>query len=381
MTPRRWEPCIYFRGAHATAFLDQYLADHTRRVLLVAGAGFDPRSTRVCQLLVAAAPGRVRGLFLREERPGPDAELVRRAESNRDRLLALLPGSPVRAIDVFADDNAVVGGRNAVGVINGESLAGLTDVIVDSSALSLGIVYPLVRHLLRCVEQARDGEPRNLHVIVSDNPETDGAIRSTPWASATTVFGFKGGWGLSDKADAAKLWMPQLSRGKQAILRQIFQLLRNAQPNTVVCPILPFPSSNPRLPDELIEAYREELQPGDPNTSWHVDARDLVYADEKSPVDLYRSILRIDDARSRVFSEVGGSQIILSPLGSKALSLGALMAALERDFTVMYVEAIGYTVDFALLDALPAEPQGELVHLWLHGDAYGPPPESEGAAK
>ncbi len=379
MTPQRWEPCIYFRGTHTTAFLEQYLADQTRQVLLVAGAGFDPRSPRVCELLVAAAAGRVRGLFLREERPGAEAEFGRRAEANRDLLLAMLPGSPVQEIGVFAEDNAVVGGRNAVAVVNKVSLAGLTDVIVDGSALSLGVAYPLVRHLLRCVEAAGDGEPRNLHVIVCDHPEIDAAIRSTPWDAATPVHGFKGGWGRSDKADAAKLWMPQLSQGKQAILRQIFQLLRNAQRDTVVCPILPFPCSNPRLPDELIEEFQEELQPGDPNISWHVDARDLVYADEKSPVDLYRTILRIDDARHRVFKGVGGSQIILSPLGNKALSLGALMAALERDFTVMYVEAIGYAADFARLDAAAGEPHGEFVHLWLHGDAYGPGRDKEGS--
>src|SRR4051812_13492452 len=124
MTPRRWEPCIYSRGTHTTDFLCEYLADQTRQVMLIAGAGFDPRSTRVCELLVAAAPGRVRGLFLREERPSAEAELVRRAEANRDRLLDLVPTSPVREIDVFAEDSAVVGGRNAVAVVNGVSLVG-----------------------------------------------------------------------------------------------------------------------------------------------------------------------------------------------------------------------------------------------------------------
>jgi hypothetical protein len=114
----------------------------------------------------------------------------------------------------------------------------------------------------------------------------------------------------------------------------------------------------------LIEEFGEELQ-----SSWSVDARDLVYADEKSPLDLYRTILRIDDARRRVFASVGGSQIILSPLGSKALALGALMAALERDFTILHVEAIGYTLDAARADSVPAS--DELVHIWLHGDAYG----------
>jgi hypothetical protein len=55
------------------------------------------------------------------------------------------------------------------------------------------------------------------------------------------------------------------------------------------------------------------------------------------------------------------------------------MAALERDFTVMYVEAIGYAADFALLDSRPNTPSGELVHLWLHGEAYGSPCGTEGA--
>jgi hypothetical protein len=100
-----------------------------------------------------------------------------------------------------------------------------------------------------------------------------------------------------------------------------------------------------------------------------VDVRDLVYADEKSPLDLYRTILRIDDARRRVFESVGGSQIILSPIGSKALSLGALMAALDRDFTILHVEAIGYTLDALRADAVTST--AELVHIWLHGDAYG----------
>ena len=54
------------------------------------------------------------------------------------------------------------------------------------------------------------------------------------------------------------------------------------------------------------------------------------------------------------------------------------MAALERDFTVMYVEAIGYAVDFALLDSRRNSPSGELVHIWLHGEAYGLPAASEG---
>jgi hypothetical protein len=226
------------------------------------------------------------------------------------------------------------------------------------SALSIGVAFPVVRHLLELASKRH----LNLHVIVADEPETDEGIESTAGEVADTVHGFRGGWGLDEHSRAARLWMPQLARGKRAVLERIHQ---RVQPHAV-CPILPFPARNPRLPDELIEHYGEEFE-----NAWQVDARDIVYASEHGPVDLYRTILRTDDARKRVFAEVGGSQIILSPVGSKALALGALMAALERDFTIMYVEAISYVADFAKVDAVRAAQPGELLHVWLHGEAYG----------
>lgn len=43
------------------------------------------------------------------------------------------------------------------------------------------------------------------------------------------------------------------------------------------------------------------------------------------------------------------------------------MAALERGFAVVSVEAIEYHFD---TEANRVENTGELVHLWLHGEAY-----------
>jgi len=126
---------------------------------------------------------------------------------------------------------------------------------------------------------------------------------------------------------------------------------------------LPFPATNPRTPDELIEHYEEELR------SWDVDARNIMYAAEADPLDLYRMILTIDEGRRRVFEALGGSLTILSPVGNKALAIGALMAALDRDFPVAYVEAISYTVDFAKMKQ-QRKRDGEIVHVWLNGQAY-----------
>jgi hypothetical protein len=114
----------------------------------------------------------------------------------------------------------------------------------------------------------------------------------------------------------------------------------------------------------LIEDYGELFHPSE----WDVDSRDLIYAHEKSPVDLYRTILRIDDARQRVFAGTGGSQLILSPVGSKALALGMLMESLDRGFAVVLIESLVYN-PAPLLD-MKTIPRGELVHIWLHGEAY-----------
>jgi hypothetical protein len=355
---RLWDRCINHRGADTQRFVADYFSDSDRRTLLIAGVGFDPRSTSVCEMLHAVMDSRLTGLFIREERPDPARELVKRAARNYDQMTELLPGFREMTVEVFAPDGAVIGGRNAVRVVHELSLNEFTDVIVDFSALSIGVAFPLVRLLFDRVRAG--GESFNLHLMVTDEPLTDDQIFPTACDIVETIHGFKGGFGLFDNTRAARLWLPQLIRGRNTVLDKIHSYFRPHD----VCPVLPFPASHPRLVDELIEQYSSEFE-----STWGVDTRNIVYADEKKPLDLYRTILRIDDARRPVFEGTGGSMIVLSPIGSKVLAIGALMAALERDFPVAHVEAIAYTVDFKKMDSLRTG-CGEVVHTWLYGDAY-----------
>src|SRR5207237_5078860 len=104
--------------------------------------------------------------------------------------------------------------------------------------------------------------------------------------------------------------------------------------------------------------------------AWSVDTRNIVYAAEDDPLDLYRTILELDDLRRPVFEEFGGSLLVLSPVGSKIMALGALLAALERDLPVAYLEAVGYNFS----DSRPADqPPPFLVHIWLEGEVYPQP--------
>lgn len=350
----RWENCIWSRGDKGAALAD-FLTDSKRQVVLVGGAGFDPRTTRVFRHLHSALGDRIRVLFFREERPRPEQELLHRAE----RQLEILRGSGVAVdvirVEVFSVDGAPVGGREAVvQLAKYPGFQECTDIVVDFSALSSGISFPVCRYLLELADQLG----ANLHVTTVDSPETDRRITSVPTDKATPIHGCQGEWGLDGSLDATRLWLPLLVEGGRGVLERIY---RTINPDDT-CPVLPFPSRDPRRGDRLLMEYWDELE-----RSWEIGAQNLIYAAESDPVDLYRSILRVDDVRRRVFQNIGGSMTVLSPAGTKVMAIGAFMAAVERNFPVFYVEAHGYSI---APDAPESEDAGEIVHVWLAGEPY-----------
>lgn len=366
MKTRLWEQCIHHRGPDAARFIDEYFSGEDRNVFLVGGAGFDPRSQFVPKKLSEACEDRLSGFFLREERPNPDIELVKLAGENDARIREFVRNVDIQQVQVFDIDNAPVGGRRAARMLaQALNLENVTDVALDCSALSFGVIFPLVRYCLDAVRQA--GPHVNFHILVLDAPDTDSAIESTSCGKAAPLHAFNGGLDLDSSTDAARLWLPQLGAGRREVLNLIYQ---HVQPHAV-SPIIPFPSSTPRHGDMLIEEYRDLFERvADPMAlTWDVDSRDIVYAHEKNPLDLYRSILNIADARDRVFEQTGGSKLVLSPLGSKAVAVGLLMAALERNFAVVSVESIAYRLKSEAKE-FPNYENTELVHVWLHGSAY-----------
>jgi hypothetical protein len=361
----RWARCVEHRGKAVEPFGALHFGEKHRRILLIGGAGFDPRSLVVPRLLASVAPGRVDGLFLRERRPNPNPGLLTRADGNIHRLAQLIDAARFEDVSVFESDGAVAIGRRVVDVIRGLDLSHYTDVITDFSALSIGSSFPVARFLLERLDLRgpHGSAPPNLHAMVTASPITDDRIIASPSEVVQPIHGFQGRLGIDETVRAARLWIPQLRFGQSGILELIYDELK---PDDVV-PVLPFPAHDPRLGDRLIEHYAEDF-----DGRWGVDARSIVYADEYSPLDFYRTVLRIDDGRHPVFASTGGDLVVLSPIGSKVLALGAMMAASERDLPVLYVEALSYSS--SLSDGLTSEYSFEdLVHVWLSGEAYPSP--------
>lgn len=360
----RWEHCIHHRGADAVDFVDEYFGRDDRKVLLVGGAGFDPRSRSVSARLSAICGDRLSGLFIREERPNATDELREKADANDEEIRKILSSIDIFEVEVFGIDNAPIGGRRATRMLHDRiELDDVTDVVLDCSALSSGVMFPLARY---CFETTRKlGIEKNFHILVVDDPATDAAIESTSCGKAAPLHTFGGELTLDRSDSAARLWLPQLGTGSRENLKLIH---KDVSPDAV-CPIIPFPSVNPRSGDALVVEYGDLFEPDSDSMTptWNVDARDIVYTHERSPLDLYRSVLRIADARERVFAQAGGSQLILSPLGSKAVAIGLLMAAIERDFAVVSVETIEYRLGD---NPSHVATSSELVHVWMHGEAY-----------
>ena len=172
-------------------------------------------------------------------------------------------------VEIFGGDGAVIGGRNVISVLGRQTFEGITDVVIDISALSVGTSFPIIRYFVEGAEQRRG--PPNLHIFVAHDPKLDADIRSIPSDAPGYVHGFKGGSTLDGSAAAAKLWLPQLATGRRGALGRLHDFV--APHDT--CPILPFPASNPRLGDALVEEYMTEIE-----STWAVDTRNIVYTDE-----------------------------------------------------------------------------------------------------
>ena len=353
-----WGNCITHFDKDVESFIAEYFAGGDRKCFLVAAAGFDPRSPIIPNLLSAALDNNLHALFVREERGETSDVLLRHsADQNEEELRKLIPNSQVVPITIFDPaDNAPVGGNRLAAVVSGIVLPeGVTDLVLDMSALSMGIAFPAARILLEIAERS---ENLNLHLMIASNPELDVSIVGEPGEKVQSVRGFAGNAGRDLDTPKARIWLPQLAQKRRGSLERIKASLTDLYK---VCPILPFPARDPRRADFLIEEFGEEIR-----EDWSVDSRDFMYVSERNPLDSFRSIEMLKKRYDKTMAKIYDPQLILSPVGSKVMAAGAMMAAIKYELTVQYVEVLRYEID----ETADKAPQMDIVHVWLNGPIY-----------
>src|SRR3546814_1930870 len=100
----------------------------------------------------------------------------------------------------------------------------------------------------------------------------------------------------------------------------------------------------------------------------------MVYASERNPLDCYRTLSTLKTRFDRTMKGTYEPRMVLSPVGSKVLAAGALMAAIEHDMAVQYLETESYLFDSP--EPSPNDLPAITVHLILSeiGRAHVRPP-------
>jgi hypothetical protein len=336
---------IVSQGEECAQFFSDYIVGE-RKVLCIATLGFH----ELCLHFPLALGGfpQVDFLFLVENRPEVSDVLKKAATRNRDVLRAALAGRTVefKTIDIVAsDDTANVAGRRATSACAAYMQSGYTDVFVDASSMSRGVCFPIVKYVLEC---SRRKGGASAHVVTAGRNQSNIKALSTSSDSPQYMHGFQANMDTDETRKAIKLWIPQLSENAVTSLVRIQAKLAPDES----CPILPFPSWNPRRGDQLLREFQ---------------LPDMIYAHEANPMDVYATIMRIHRSRSEALAAATEfpSVTVLSPSGTRIGSVGMLLAALEEDLPIMYEESIGYSSELVSVPPLMQNAPEHLWHIWL----------------
>lgn len=363
----RWDQCHIEKGSKVRDFWGARRLGG--RTLLVLGLGFDPRTPFMLDVLASSGTGPIDVRLLHFDE-GPEsasqqyaAEVAANQAAVRE-LTARAGGTVTDIVVPMIEEGRRVGGRRVGALATNQGLSGYSDVVVDISALPRALYFPLIRAFLKHVDNDQAGassRATNLHVALAESPTFDATVREQLTERAEFLPGFLGTLELEQDEDMPRVWAPVLGEQQMESLKLIEQKARVLDNAPEICPVLPFPALDPRRGDRLLLEYRGLFD------SWGVDSRNIIYASEHNPFDVYRQLCALYDRYSNALRPLRGAKMIISAHSSKLLSLGALLAACDRpDVAVAHVEAQGYHVDG------PLSPPGDAVpfEIWIAGEPY-----------
>lgn len=371
----RWSTYVLESGLGLQRMLAHHFGGQRRDVCFILGRGFDPRMNIGLRALIdAGGDGRRHVVLLQfDEGPtSPSHDYQDWIDANSRELATHAANAVVtletRQVQMFAVDGRRIGSRSAANIFRtANDLEGFSDVILDVSSLPRSIFYPLLAKLLHVQEAGSEPARRpNLFAFAAENPALDARIMDEGVDEAADyVHLFRSGSERMSTAGEPTVWIPILGEGQAVQLERLHELVN---PNEI-CPVLPSPSLNPRRGDELVVEYRELLF-----ARLRVEPRNILYASERNPFEVYRQIRRTILYYQRALGPLGGCQPVVSSVSTKLLSIGGLLAAYELKQAkvhvgIAHIESQGYRVEDQG-SARSLTSQSTLFGLWLAGESY-----------
>jgi hypothetical protein len=365
----RWDPYSLASGAEFDVFWKRHLAQRERRLLLVIGKGFDVRALETARRLHGLGAD-VHVWLLAFHNGQPDSALRQsRTNGNVTGLHALFFADRIKEVDIdlggaFQDPIASL---KTYEEIRGAGDPGeYDDVIVDISAMPRMVAMTSVAVLLHRLDNPPEAdECVNLHVTTAESVTADlGAGQGSLRDQVSFVRGFSGELTAQTSKELPHVWFPVLGERQRDRVDRIHQKLTPDE----ICPVVPFPSREPRRGDEIIYEHRELLF-----DTLQVEPRNILLACEYNPFEAYKRVFEAMDRYRRALNELGGCKAFVSPLSSKLLSIAVLLACYDHLFGkvpgkrlkvgIPYVETATYADPVQTSD----DPF-ELYSMWIRGE-------------
>ncbi len=386
-----WDRYVFRRGSGVHELWDQLFDSRPMRLLYIAGRGFDLRAQSVLQEILGSLQASGRNIesatlllvgFTDYELEDEIAQLT---EENATRLKVLfsqlgeVKEIPIGFSSGGEDDisASIALGLGVKAVL--EEVGNHTDIILDVSSLPrvtyLALLTSLLNRLIPNKNITGDVHPLaandiNLQVVVAEDAELDGRIRAEdPSNDLVLVPGFSGAMHAESVRDWPLVWFPILGENRVSQLQKLMTLAEIPD-SAEICPVLPHPSLNPRRADNLLIEYATPLFGGrrTPTTN-------ILYVHESNPFEAYRQLLSAMRRYKDSMTILGGCRLVVTPLASKLVTLGAGLACFEMktaDLQAKYGVAIPHAEPKRYMASV-TELKGskpELATLLLTGEAY-----------
>ncbi|MBY2941880.1 cell division protein ZapE [Rhizobium leguminosarum] len=369
-TIMRWDPYSLTRDDEFDTFWKAHVTERPRKLLLILGRGFDVRALATASRLKSA--GAVLQIWLLAFDNGlADSPLrAKLTLDNYNGLVALFGEAAIKRIGIKIGGPAgsAATSRNTQAAIKGAgSCSGFDDVVIDISAMPRMVALTAVAQILYNLDQmAKTGGPNvNLHVTTAESVAADlGAQGGSLSDAVTLVAGFSGQLTAQGTENWPRVWFPVLGERQHERL----DLIRTEVDPDEICPVIPFPTRNARRGDEIVNEHRAILF-----DEFQIEPKNVLLACEYNPFEAYKQLFQAMDRYRRALNKLGGCKAFVSPVSSKLLSIGVLLACYDHkygqisgpplDVGIPYVETAVYGDPDQ-----GTEPEFELYSMWIRGE-------------
>jgi hypothetical protein len=381
-----WQHYVLRRGSEIYPTWEMLYDRRAVNLLYITGCGFDVRNQIVIREFVqsiresSATIENAKLLLVGFSGYQLDESLQNQTAINERVMKEIFSelGAPIGV--VFGSSNSTDDLSGSAAMRQGleevlEHLPGVTDVVLDVSSLPRVVYLSLLTGILSNLVPQKEtsnalyAQGVTFQILAAEDAALDGKIQSEdPSNDLIYIPGFSAALQAESFQDWPLVWFPILGEGKASQLDKVMNQVIPS--NAEICPVLPHPSRDPRRADRLLEQYREVLF-----DTRETPTANILLAHEGHPFETYRQLLGAMIRYQKSLSIMGGCRLIVTPLASKLITIGAGLACFEMQPTdrsapyrvaIPYVEPTRYVA--AVRDLQESRP--EIAALVLTGPAY-----------